>query len=109
MTKLKLHPRLLGLVYLLGGAAATSAIIAILGAAGGGRASNRALFVVGMGGIFAGVGLMQVLWPPPVAAQGDDRNGWKRANLVQKILYALGGVVGVVFAAVLLTLMEGKI
>jgi len=109
MTKLKMHPRLMALVYLMSGGLVVTLIAALGGMDSTGRGSNKIIFLFGMAGIAAGVGLTQLVWPSKVPAEGDERSGWKRASWPQKILWILGGCVGVVGAAVTQVMMSGKI
>lgn len=108
MAKLLDNPRVVALLWMLGGIAAMVVIIAIGGMDSGGRSGGKAIFLVGMGGIAAGVGLTQLVWPARPAKAGDDRSGWARAHWLQKVLWVVGGCIGVVAAAVLATVMGGK-
>jgi hypothetical protein len=107
MSKLNLHPRLVALLTVVGGAA----VIAILAALGlmnlNGRGSTKVIFLVGMAGIAAGVGLTQLLWPPKRPAEGDERGGWQLAPWPQKILWIFGGCVGVLGASIATVVLGG--
>ncbi len=109
MTKLRMHPRLMALLYVVGGGLIVSLIAALGGMNTSGRGSNKIIFLFGMAGIAAGVGLTQLIWPPKVPENDDDRSGWQRAAWPQKILWILGGCVGVVAAAVTQVVLTGKI
>jgi len=108
VSKLLENPRVVALLWTLGGLAVLVGVVAIGGLDSGGRSGGKAIFLAGMGGIAAGVGVTQVLWPPRPAPEGDARSGWARAHWLQKGLWVVGGCVGVVAAAVIATVAGGK-
>ena len=103
------NPRIVALALVVLGAAAVGLIVSLGGMDAGGRTGGRAILLVGIGGIAFGIGLVQLLWPPPVATEGDERNWFSRASWPQKIVYCVAGFVGIVAAAVLQTWASGKI
>ena len=104
----KLNPRLVALLMVLAGAAAAVAVILLGGTTTGTRLSTRGVFLMGLGGILAGVGLTQLAWPPRAAEPADRRSSWARAPLLQKVVWIVGGVVGVVAAAVAQVVLTGE-
>lgn len=109
MTKIQLNPRSWALLMLLGGSAVVFVVVSLGGMTMGGRAGGKAILAVGLAGVVAGVGLTQLVWPPRRAAAGDDRSAWKRAPILQKLLWIAGGLAGVVAAAVTQVVISGKI
>jgi len=89
------------------GAAALGVLVAIGGVNMNTRTGTKAIFLFGLAGIAAGVGLTQVLWPPP-PDNGDGRGAFARASWPQKILWVLGGLAGMLAAAVAQTVASGK-
>ena len=108
VSKLLDNPRIIALFWTLGGLAVLAGVMAIGGLDSGGRSGGKAIFLAGMGGIAAGVGLTQIVWPPKPSKAGDERSGWARAHWLQKVLWVIGGCIGVVAAAVIATLASGK-
>lgn len=102
------NPRAIALAMIVLGAAAVG-LLCTLAPEPGSRSGNKAIMILGIGGIAFGVGLVQLLWPPPPPTdERDERNFISRASWPQKILYVFGGIVGVVAAAVALTVTSGK-
>ncbi len=85
---------------IIGGAACAALVVALDAWDSDAQAGPKMIFLLGIGGIGVGVGLVQLAWPPRPAEPGDDRNAFERAPWPQKLLWVFGGFVGVVAAAI---------
>lgn len=104
------NPRLQALAMMAVGAIVVALVLWIGGANAGGRGANKAIIAIGLGGAAVGAGLLELIWPPPpAAAERDERWFFARASWPQKILYSVGGMAGIVAAAILQTMASGKI
>lgn len=104
MSKIKLPPRVTALLTLLGGAA----LLVLANAIGAMERGGKAMLLVGFAAIAVGLGLSQLVWPSRQAPEGDDRSGWQRAPWPQKVVWILGGCVGVLAAAITMVMLGGK-
>jgi hypothetical protein len=101
------NPRIHALGMMTLGAAAAGLVVLLGGMDVGG---NKAIMAVGLASVAFGVGLVELLWPPPPPTdERDDRNFFQRASWPQKICYGLGGLVGITAAAVLQVSVSGGI
>jgi len=85
---------------IIGGAAAAALVVALDAWDTDDQAGPKAIFLLGIGGIGVGVGLVQLAWPPRPAAPGDARNAFERAPWPQKVLWVIGGFAGIVAVAI---------
>ncbi len=104
------NPRLQALLMVAFGAVAVGFALWIASTGSSGRGAGKAIIVVGLGGAAVGAGLIQLIWPPPAArGERDERGFLARASWPQKILYSVGGLAGIIAAAILHTMVGGKI